>query len=109
MEDAGSRHADRAVGRGPCAFGVADAGRTASEGLLFTIRTEGGQRIGVWSGRLSGVLRVVHGFRVQTTPLKLELPLELPPPPPAEVVADYTGATKEERREEQAAPETASP
>jgi hypothetical protein len=69
--------------------------RTASEGLLFTIRTEGGQRIGVWSGRLSGVLRVVHGFRVQTTPLKVELPLELPPPPPAEVVADYTGATTE--------------
>jgi hypothetical protein len=69
--------------------------RTASEGLLFTIRTEGGQRIGVWSGRLSGVVRVVHGFRVQTTPLKVALPLELPPPPPAEVVADYTGSTTE--------------
>src|SRR5512134_2136196 len=59
--------------------------RTASEGLLFTIRTEGGQRIGVWSGRLSGVVRVVHGFRVQTTPLKVPLPLQLQPQPTTEI------------------------
>lgn len=67
--------------------------RTASEGLLFTIRTEDGQRIGVWSGRLSGVVRVVHGFRVQTNPVRVSLPLQLPDEPPREILATYTAAT----------------
>ena len=39
--------------------------RSTSDRLLFTIRTENGERIGVWSGRLSGVHQLVHGFRVQ--------------------------------------------
>jgi transglutaminase-like putative cysteine protease len=69
--------------------------RTASEGLLFTIRTEEGQRIGVWSGRLSGVVRVVHGFRVQTNALRVSLPMQLPEEPPRELLATYTAATTE--------------
>jgi transglutaminase-like putative cysteine protease len=69
--------------------------RTASEGLLFTIRTEDGQRIGVWSGRLSGVVRVVHGFRVQTNAVRVPLPLTLPQEPPREILAAYTAATTE--------------
>ena len=69
--------------------------RTASEGLLFTIRTEDGQRIGVWSGRLSGVVRVVHGFRVQTNAVRVPLPLQLPQEPPREILATYTAATTE--------------
>ena len=69
--------------------------RTASEGLLFTIRTEDGQRVGVWSGRLSGVVRVVHGFRVQTSAVRVALPLQLPEEPPHELVASYTAATTE--------------
>ena len=67
--------------------------RTASEGLLFTIRTEDGQRIGVWSGRLSGVVRVVHGFRVQTNAVRVPLPLQAPQEPPREILASYTAAT----------------
>jgi hypothetical protein len=39
--------------------------RSSSDRLLFTIRSEDGDRIGVWSGRFSGVHQVVHGFRVQ--------------------------------------------
>jgi hypothetical protein len=69
--------------------------RTASEGLLFTIRTEDGQRIGVWSGRISGVVRVVHGFRVQTSAVRVPLPMQLPPEPPRELLATYTAATTE--------------
>jgi hypothetical protein len=69
--------------------------RTASEGLLFTIRTEDGQRIGVWSGRLSGVVRVVHGFRVQTNAVRVELPMQLAPAPPREILEIYTAATTE--------------
>jgi len=67
--------------------------RMASEGLLFTIRTEDGQRIGVWTGRLSGVVKVVHGFRVQTSPVRVALPLQAPQEPPREIVATYTAAT----------------
>src|SRR5512134_3054425 len=66
--------------------------RTASEGLLFTIRTDEGQRVGVWSGRIAGVIRVVHGFRVQTTAQKASLPMQLPPAPAPEILAEYTGA-----------------
>ena len=69
--------------------------RTASEGLLFTIRTEDGQRIGVWRGRISGVVRVVHGFRVQTSTVRVPLPMQLPPEPPREILATYTAATTE--------------
>lgn len=43
--------------------------RSASDRLLFTIRNEGGQRVGVWSGRFDGVHQLVQGFRVQLAPV----------------------------------------
>ena len=48
--------------------------RSVSDRLLFTIRTEDGDRIGVWSGRFAGVHEVVHGFRVQLSEVTTPLP-----------------------------------
>lgn len=42
--------------------------RSISDRLRFTIRSEHGQRIGVWSGTLRGSHEVAHGFRVQLAP-----------------------------------------
>ena len=39
--------------------------RAVSEGLRFTMRTDDGQRLGVWSGPIDGSLNVAQGFRVQ--------------------------------------------
>jgi hypothetical protein len=58
------------TGRGQVVFDE----RSASDRLLFTIRTEDGDRIGVWSGRLAGVHQVVHGFRVQLSEVTTPLP-----------------------------------
>jgi hypothetical protein len=48
--------------------------RLVADRLLFTIRSEDGQRIGVWSGRLGGVHHLVHGFRVQIAPEPVAVP-----------------------------------
>ncbi|MBM4266569.1 MAG: hypothetical protein FJ144_08170 [Deltaproteobacteria bacterium] len=42
--------------------------RSISDRLRFTIRSEHGQRIGVWSGTLRGSHEIAHGFRVQLAP-----------------------------------------
>jgi hypothetical protein len=53
--------------------------RSVSDRLRFTIRTEQGQRMGVWSGVVDGTHDIAHGFRVQlgrpdpTTPRGEEL------------------------------------
>ena len=39
--------------------------RSVSDRLRFTIRTQDGQRMGVWSGVVDGTHDVAHGFRVQ--------------------------------------------
>jgi hypothetical protein len=39
--------------------------RSVSDRLRFTIRTQEGQRMGVWSGVVDGTHDVAHGFRVQ--------------------------------------------
>jgi hypothetical protein len=37
----------------------------------------------------------VHGFRVQTNPVRVSLPLQLPDDPPRDLLASYTAATTE--------------
>lgn len=39
--------------------------RAVSEGLRFSTRSDGDQRLGVWSGPIDGSLNVAQGFRVQ--------------------------------------------
>jgi hypothetical protein len=63
--------------------------RTASEGLVFTIRTEEAQRMGVWSGRLRGVHHLAHGFRVQLDEVRVGLPASTSQPPPVEIAARH--------------------
>jgi hypothetical protein len=67
--------------------------RQTSDRLVFSIRTERGQRTGVWSGRFDGVHSISHGFRVQLVELPPELPTELGQKPPKEIVEAYSGAT----------------
>ena len=67
--------------------------RQTSDRLVFTIRTEHGQRTGVWSGKFDGVHSISHGFRVQLADAPLPLPTELTLEPPKEIVAAYTKAT----------------
>jgi len=67
--------------------------RVATDGLEFAIREDDGQRLGVWSGRFSGVHLLVHGFRVQMDGVREELPAtvgELVDTPP-ELLARYGG------------------
>jgi hypothetical protein len=52
--------------------------RLVADRLLFTIRSEDGQRIGVWSGRFRGVHHLVHGFRVQIAPEPVSVPATAP-------------------------------
>lgn len=68
---------------------------SASDRLLFTIRTENGERTGVWSGRLAGVHRVVHGFRVELAGTRSEIPSPPVPPAPPDVMHRYGRATAE--------------
>lgn len=59
--------------------------RSRSDRLLFTIRSEDGQRVGVWSGRFEGVHELVHGFRVQLEPVRVPVTgTDVPPPEVAE-------------------------
>jgi hypothetical protein len=65
--------------------------RSQSDRLLFTIRTEDRQRIGVWSGRFDGVHELVHGFRVQLDAVRVPL-ASGGEGPPAEVVQRFGGS-----------------
>jgi hypothetical protein len=79
------------TGRGQVVFDE----RSASDRLLFTIRTEDGDRIGVWSGRLAGVHQVVHGFRVQLAEVTTPLPSRITRLPSRELLARWAGPTRE--------------
>jgi hypothetical protein len=69
--------------------------RTVSDRLVFTIRTEDGQRLGVWSGRFEGVHELVHGFRVQLDEYNVELAAGGSEPPPPELVRRYATSSPE--------------
>jgi transglutaminase-like putative cysteine protease len=60
-----------------------------SDGLAFTIRSERGQRRGVWRGRFQGVHTVVHGFRASLGPVTTPLPRGPTEPPPKEIAQRY--------------------
>ncbi len=65
--------------------------RLEADRLLFTIRTEDGQRVGIWRGPVTGVHRLRHAFRVQLAPYRTPLPRETPRAPPAEVASRFGG------------------
>ena len=67
--------------------------RQTSDRLIFTIRTEGTQRTGVWSGKVDGVHSMSYAFRVQLADEPLSLPTELAGKAPKEIVDTYTKAT----------------
>jgi hypothetical protein len=66
---------------------------STSDRLVFTIRTQDDQRIGVWSGRFAGVHRLSHGFRVQLSGVRVPLAGGAAQDPPAKLVERYTAAT----------------
>lgn len=65
--------------------------RSSSDGLTFTIRTQGGERTGIWSGELDGVHRVVYGFRVKLTRDVLDWDALRPAPVPPELKTAFLG------------------
>jgi len=67
--------------------------RQTSDRLVFTIRTERGQRTGVWSGKFDGVHSISHGFRVQLADTPPALPTELAQKPPKAIVEAYSRGT----------------
>jgi hypothetical protein len=79
------------TGRGQVVFDE----RSASDRLLFTIRTEDGNRIGVFSGRLAGVHQVVHGFRVQLSEVTTPLPSQITRQPSPELRARSGSSTRD--------------
>lgn len=67
--------------------------RSVSDGLLFAIRTGGGQRTGVWSGRFSRTHQVLYSFRVQLSQLSYSLPRDAGARAPDDLRAEYLAAT----------------
>jgi transglutaminase-like putative cysteine protease len=63
--------------------------RQTNDRLVFTIRTEKGQRTGVWSGKFDGVHNISHAFRVQLSEVPLPLPSDVGVEPPKEIVDSY--------------------
>ena len=68
--------------------------RSSADRLLFTLRTEQGERTAVWRGAVDGVHDIAYGFRVRLAPTATPLPAKAAPPPPA-IVQDYGGAARE--------------
>ncbi len=48
--------------------------RTSSDRLSFTIREQGDERVGVWTGWLEDIHEVVYQFRVQSRAVRVEIP-----------------------------------
>lgn len=69
--------------------------RSVSDGLLFSIRSENGQRTGVWSGALRRTHQVLYAFRVQLSQTTFPLPPDAGRPPPPKIRRAFGGATAE--------------
>ncbi|HVP30235.1 MAG TPA: UUP1 family membrane protein [Myxococcota bacterium] len=69
--------------------------RSVSDGLLFSIRSAGGQRTGVWSGTFSRTHQVLYTFRVQLAQTTVLLPKGAGQPPPPALRRDFGGPTAE--------------
>lgn len=68
--------------------------RSAADRLLFTIRTENGDRTAIWRGAFDGVHDIAYGFRVRLE--EIEVPLSSDPlPAPLDVSGPYGPATRE--------------
>ncbi|MFI5317098.1 MAG: UUP1 family membrane protein [Myxococcota bacterium] len=63
--------------------------RQTNDRLVFSIRTDKGQRTGVWTGAFEGVHNISDGFRVQLSDQPLPLPTDLTLEPPAEIADAY--------------------
>lgn len=68
--------------------------RSAADRLLFTIRTENGDRTAIWRGALDGVHEIAYGFRVRLEEIEVPLSAESVPVPP-EISASYAAPTRE--------------
>jgi hypothetical protein len=66
-----------------------------SDRLLFTIRTEDTQRVGVWSGHVGGIHQLTHSFRVQLSSYRTPLPTGIVDAPPAFVTEAFVPPTPE--------------
>jgi transglutaminase-like putative cysteine protease len=67
--------------------------RSAADRLLFTIRTENGDRTAIWRGSFDGVHEIAYGFRVRLE--EIEVPLSSEPVPiPEEIAARDLAATR---------------
>lgn len=67
--------------------------RQTSDRLVFTVRTENGQRTGVWSGKFDDVHSISYAFRVQIGDAPLPLPANLAQKPPKELLEVNTKST----------------
>ncbi|MGH2900804.1 MAG: UUP1 family membrane protein, partial [Solirubrobacteraceae bacterium] len=67
--------------------------RQTSDRLVFTVRTENGQRTGVWSGKFDDVHSISYAFRVQIADSPLALPANLAEKPPKELFDANTKST----------------
>lgn len=68
--------------------------RSAADRLLFTIRTENGERTAIWRGAFDGVHEIAYGFRVRLERIETPLPTEAVRPP-REIAEQYGGPTRE--------------
>ena len=68
--------------------------RSAADRLLFTIRTENGERTAIWRGAFDGVHDIAYGFRVRLEPLVTPLESVASEPAPKEIIERYAGPTR---------------
>jgi transglutaminase-like putative cysteine protease len=68
--------------------------RSVADRLLFTIRTENGDRTAIWRGAFDGVHEIAYGFRVRLEEIEVPLSSE-PVPVPPEIAAQDAGPTRE--------------
>lgn len=69
--------------------------RSVSDGLVFSIRSENGQRTGIWSGALRRTHQVLYAFRVQLSQTTVPLPRGRGRPVPEKLRRAYGGPAAE--------------
>jgi hypothetical protein len=69
--------------------------RSAADRLLFTIRTENGDRTAIWRGAFNGVHDIAYGFRVRLEPIVTPLEAAADVPVPREITDRYARPSRE--------------
>lgn len=69
--------------------------RSSADRLLFTIRTENGERTALWRGVFSGVHDIAYGFRVRLEPIVTPLGSGASEPIPKEISERYGRASRQ--------------